>query len=131
MGIVLDPTQCFLPHPNEEILEEYALHRLPETLAAQVEEHLLICHSCQDAVATTDQFVATLKVAASQPAPRLTSWWSALPSLANRTSLASIAALVILALVVVWKHPQEASRPVAVSLSSLRGPSPMAPAPAR
>jgi hypothetical protein len=126
MGIVLDPTKCFLPHPNEEILEEYVLHRLPETLAAQVEEHLLICHSCQDAVATTDRFIATLKVSTSQPAP----WWSILPSLASRTSLAPMVALVILALVVVWKHPQEASAPVAVSLSSLRGLSPLASAPA-
>ncbi len=132
MGIVLDPTKCFLPHPNEEILEEYVLHRLPEALAAPIEEHLLICHRCQDAVAATNQFVAAMKVAASQPAP----WWNVLPNLANvaslasRTNLAPVIALVILALVVVWKYPQETSAPVAVSLSSLRGPSPLAPAPA-
>jgi len=66
-----------------------------------------------------------MKLAASQPAP----WWSLLPRLANRTALMPIA-LVILALVVVWKHPQETSAPVAVSLSSLRGPGPLAPAPA-
>jgi hypothetical protein len=129
MGIVLDPIKCFLPHPNEEILEEYALHRLPETLAAQVEEHLLLCETCQGTVGETDVFVAAMKLAASQPAPSR----SVLPSLTNlasRTSLAPIVALVILALVVVWKHPQEASAPVAVSLSSLRGPSPLASAPA-
>jgi hypothetical protein len=126
MGIVLDPTKCFVLHPNEEILEEYALHRLPEALAAPVEEHLLICPSCQEAVAENDQFVAALKAAASQPISRS----SVLPSLANRTSLAPIVALVVLALVAVWKYPQEVSAPVAVSLSSLRGLSPMAPAPA-
>jgi hypothetical protein len=126
MGIVLDPTKCFLPHPNEETLEEYALHRLPETLAADVEEHLLLCERCQSTVAETDEFVAAMKLAAIQPA----AWRSLLPSLANRTSLAPIVALVILALVVVWKHPQEASAPVAVNLSSLRGPSPLAAAPA-
>jgi len=38
MGIVLDSTKCFLPHPNEEILDEYVLGRLPEALAAQIEE---------------------------------------------------------------------------------------------
>ena len=55
---------------------------------------------------------------------------SALLNLANRTNLAPMVALVILALVMVWKPPQETSAPVAVSLSSLRGLSPLAPAPA-
>jgi len=130
MGFVLDPTKCFLLHPNEEILEEYVLHRLPETLAAQVEEHLLICQSCQDEVAETDEFVAALKVAVNQPAFQLAQWMSVLPSLANRTSLAPIVALVVLALVVVWQHPQETSTSVAVSLSSLRGTNPLSAAPA-
>lgn len=126
MGIVLDPTKFFVLHPSEEILEEYALHRLPETLAASVEEHLLVCHSCQDAVAENDQFVAALQGAASLPPRRR----GVLSNLTNRTSLAPIAALVVLALVAVWKYPQEVSAPVAVSLSSLRGLSPLAPAPA-
>jgi hypothetical protein len=134
MGIVLDPTKCFLPHPNEEILEDYALRRLPEALTAPVEEHLLVCHTCQDAVAASDEFVAALKCAASRPAPQSTSqpggWWSVLPSLASRVSLATIVALALLALVVVWNRPQEPSTPVAVSLTSLRGLSPLAPAPA-
>ena len=46
------------------------------------------------------------------------------------TSLAPILALVVLALVVVWNRPQDASTPVAVSLSSLRGTNPLSPAPA-
>ena len=68
MGIVLDPAKGFLLHPTEEILEEYVLHRLPETLTARVEEHLLYCHGCQDTVTETDEFVAAMKVAANQPA---------------------------------------------------------------
>lgn len=127
MGILLDPTN--LPHPNEDILEEYLLHRLPEPLVAQVEEHLLICPLCQDAITDTDQFVAALKAAASQPAPATVrpGWLDA------RTNLAPVLALVILALVVVWNYPnypQDASTPVAVSLSSLRGTNPLSPAPA-
>ncbi len=129
MGIVLDPTKFSLPHPNEDLLEEYVLHRLPEPLAAQVEEHLLICPLCQDAITETDQFLAALKVAASQPAPAMVrpGWLDA------RTSLAPILALVVLALAVVWNYPsypQDASTPVAVSLSSLRGTNPLSPAPA-
>jgi len=70
MGIVLDPAKRFLFHPNEEILEEYVLHRLPEMLTASVEEHLLVCHGCQDAVADTDDFVTAMKVVANQQASR-------------------------------------------------------------
>jgi hypothetical protein len=128
MGIVLHPTNWSQSHLSEEVLEEYVFDRLPETLAAPVEEHLLICQICQNAIAETDEFVAAMKVVASQPAPQPAPWRSVLPSLANRTRLAPITALVILALVMVWKHPQ-ASTPVAVSLSSLRGLNPMAPAP--
>lgn len=127
MGIVLGSTKCFLPHPNhpnEEILEEYVLHRLPEPLVAQVEEHLLICPLCQDAITETDQFVAALRAAPVQPAPATVrpGWLD--------THLVAVLALVILAIVVVWNHPQDASTPVAVSLSSLRGTSPLSPAPA-
>jgi hypothetical protein len=124
MGIVLDPTKCFVTHPNEEVLEEYALYRLPEAFLAQVEEHLLLCESCQNTVAGTDAFVAALKVAANQPTP----WKGFLPSLPNRTQLAPMA-LVILALVAIWPHPPERSAPVPVSLSSLRGSSVLASAP--
>ncbi len=125
MGIVLDPTKCFVAHPNEEILEEYVLHRLPEALTGEVEEHLLLCESCQSTVAFTDSFVAAMKIAADQPAP----WRGFLPSLANRTQLAPMVALVTLALVAIWPHPSETSAPVAVGLSSLRGSSVLEPAP--
>jgi hypothetical protein len=126
MGIPLDPNRRFPAHPSGEILEEYALDRLPETLAAQVEEHFLLCHQCQDAVGETDEFVAALKVAASQPAPQR----SLLPQLASLTSPVTVGALVVLAFVVVWTNPQVTSSPVAVSLSSLRGANSLSPAPA-
>jgi anti-sigma factor RsiW len=124
MGIVLDSTKCFLPHPNEEILDEYVLGRLPEALAAQVEEHLLICHRCQDAITATDQLVSALKAA-----PRETTSAGERAGY-TRTSLVPILALVVLAAVIVWKRPREASLPVAVSLSSLHGPNPLSSAPA-
>ena len=134
MGIVLDPTKCLPSHPSEEILEEYAFHRLPEALAAQVEEHLLICHSCQDAVAETDRVRGRPegrgKANRFPPSGRLRLAELSSPALPRRRVWRRSLPLVILALVVVWKQPQETSTPVAVSLSSLRGLSPLAPAPA-
>jgi hypothetical protein len=129
MGIVLDPNKCFASHPSEEILEEYVFHRLPEALTAQVEEHLLICHSCQDAVQETDGFVFDLKAAdrdpdiVYDPRPRAkqAGWgWG----------LAPVLALAVLTLVVVEKQVQEPSTPVSVSLTSLRGLNPLTAAPA-
>jgi hypothetical protein len=134
MGILVDPTKYFPSHPSEDILEEYVFHRLPEGLTEPLEEHLLVCPRCQDVIAETDEFVTALKVGANQMAPQpaswLAQWMSVLPGLAHRMSLAPILVLVILALVAVWKQPQETSTPVDVSLSSLRGLSPLAPAPA-
>ena len=144
MGIVLDPTKRGPTHPTEEILEEYVLHHLSEQLAAQVEEHLLICHSCQDAVAETEEFVSALKLAgrhpdlAHNPAPALRQarrgWRNsleALPGFAiNGTGMAAVVVLALLALLKFQKDPQAPLVPVAVSLSSLRGANPVSPAPA-
>ena len=66
MGIVLYPTK-FPLHPTEEILEEYVFDRLPEELTAPIEEHLLICPICQDAIVDTDRFVSDLTLAAGYP----------------------------------------------------------------
>jgi len=124
MGIPLDWNRRLPPHPSDEILEEYALGRLPEERVVIVEEHLLICESCRDAIAETDRFVAALKSATRHKAP----WWSAVPSHAR--SLAPILVLFLLALAVVWKRPPETAAPFVVNLSSLRGSSPPAPTPA-
>ena len=126
MGIPLVQRHRVPPHPSDDILEDYAFRRLPEELLTSVEEHLLICHLCQDAVAETDQFAAAMKSAAIQPIP----WWRPLPSFAARTTLAPAVALVVLLLAMVLKYPQAASPPVAMSLTSLRGISPLADAPA-
>ncbi len=133
MGIPVDPTKRFPAHPTEEILEEYVFHRLPEALAARVEEHLLICPDCQDAVAETDRFVSALKAAAPVERPVQPGWGKVLelPRLTiTRTSLVPVLALVILAALTLWRPAQAPLEPVPVSLSSLRGADPLSPAPA-
>jgi hypothetical protein len=145
MGIVLDPIKCFPLHPTEEILEEYVFDRLPEDRAAQVEEHLLICQSCQDAVAETDRFVSALKATVGHPdivhfrvpaIGRVRRGWrnvlDGLPRFAtNRTGLVPILLVAILALLVVREQREEPATPVAVTLTSVRGLNPLSLAPAR
>jgi Putative zinc-finger len=135
MGIPVDSTKNFPSHPSEEILEEYVFHRLPEVLAAQVEEHLLLCPDCQDAIAETDRFVSALKAAAPPLGQVQPAWRKVLESLPRLTiskaRLAPVLALVILAVLAVWRQPQAPPpEPVAVSLSSLRGSGSLSPAPA-
>ena len=137
MGILVNPITPLPSHPTEEILEEYVFDRLPERLVAQVEEHLLVCPSCQNAVAETDRFVSTLRVAAKSPAPVIgpvrSAWRTRLKAFPHLTQVQSpvpVLAAAVLALVVVWQHPQGSSTPVAVSLSSVRGGDLLSPAPA-
>jgi hypothetical protein len=130
-GNSVDLTKSFPPHPSEDILEEYVFGRLPEALTAQVEEHLLICHSCQDAVEQTDKFISSMKVAERHPVPvagLLDSGWRRAAPGASVTAVLAVAIVVGLA---VWK-PSVGSfpGPVDVSLSSLRGFNALSQAPA-
>ena len=48
-------------HISDDLLDEYALKRLPEAEAAALEEHLLICPHCQERLQLTDDFIAALR----------------------------------------------------------------------
>jgi hypothetical protein len=131
MGIVLDLTRNSLSHPSEEVLDDYVLNRLPEALAAPVEEHLLICLDCQDAVAETDRFVSAMKIAAGSPdfaIGQVRSGWQSLVA-SSGASLVPIFILAMLAFLAVRKPAPEPLGPITVNLASLRGPDPMASAP--
>ena len=53
-------------HPSEELLDEYVRRTLPsEDAIAFVEEHLLMCERCRDAVRETDDLVNALRYAFS------------------------------------------------------------------
>jgi putative zinc finger protein len=119
-------TKRFPPHPAEELLEEYVLHRLPEQRAAEVEEHLLVCESCREAIRELDLFVATMKVAVAPPATRPLRYLST----SSRMGAASALALVLLALVVFRTYPIANPAPAGVTLSSLRGYKSLSEAPA-
>jgi predicted anti-sigma-YlaC factor YlaD len=50
-------------HCDEEVLEEYCLGILNERRTSAVEEHLLVCEECRDALAVQNEFVQCLKAA--------------------------------------------------------------------
>ncbi len=50
-------------HISEDLLDQYALKKLPESEAAALEEHLLICPKCQDRLQLTEDFIAALRAA--------------------------------------------------------------------
>lgn len=47
---------AFQGHPSDEAIELYALGRLHEELVVALEEHLLVCEQCQDALEEDDAF---------------------------------------------------------------------------
>jgi hypothetical protein len=48
-------------HPSEEVLERYLFGSLPEQEIEQLEEHLLICHSCIETAEQLLSFVQSLR----------------------------------------------------------------------
>ncbi len=54
---------AFTSHPGEEILELYCLNRLEEEEAAGIEEHVLLCESCQQRIADLDGFLKAARQA--------------------------------------------------------------------
>ena len=119
-------TKHFPPHPSDELLEEYFFHRLEEARVAEIEEHLLICEVCRNAVQELDAFILTMKAESARPAisqPR------SLP-VANRIGVAATVAFLLVALVVFRARPLDNSAPAEVMLSSIRGLESRAEAPA-
>jgi hypothetical protein len=53
-------------HPGEDVLETYLLQKLPSSKLLEVEEHLLICSECQDAVEELENLIGGIKLACLQ-----------------------------------------------------------------
>ena len=51
-------------HIPEEELELYAVSRdFPEGQLAAIEEHLLVCHVCQDRLQELDEYISAMRTA--------------------------------------------------------------------
>jgi hypothetical protein len=112
-------------HLDEEEIERYSLGHIAASELDRLEEHLLLCASCQERVEASDLFTGCMREAAAQvrrdpeAVPRR---WS-MPSVV----LATAAVVVLLA--AIWTL-RRTPPPVAVALAATRGSAAGTPAPA-
>ncbi|MGJ5813669.1 hypothetical protein [Paludibaculum fermentans] len=68
-----------MSHIAEDSFEQYSMGTLEDSQLAPLEEHLLVCHECQDRLKTTDEFVATMRAALHLGDPDQAAMASAVP----------------------------------------------------
>jgi anti-sigma factor RsiW len=128
-------TKSTSPHLTEDIVELYSMGRLSEVENEKVEEHLLVCHACQDLLTETDEFVAAARTATHelslQSKPEFETeresepWWRRLFSIPRPMIAAAAFALMAFFVFVPRQSPM-----ATVELQTLRGPETPAVAPA-
>ncbi|HUA84516.1 MAG TPA: hypothetical protein VMB85_11695 [Bryobacteraceae bacterium] len=96
----------FAAHPSEDTLEEYAFGRLREQDAAPLEEHLLLCSTCQDRLGEVEQYIRLIKTAASMEPRRTTAGWRIPTGVAALCVSAALALLLMIPRVPVEKTVQ-------------------------
>jgi len=104
-----------------EIWEEYAFERLSEAETATLEEHLLICPTCQAELHRVDEFISMMKQASWQDRPQpVRSWIRGLGyAVASGVAAGGIVAAFILAEGVAFR-PKTVTGQAPVELLSLR-----------
>jgi len=112
-----------ISHIDEEMLERYSLNQLREEEVAPVEEHLLICPSCQTRLDEADQYVQTMKQAIISTQKDQTTARSGKQSLLLKPgwALACAAAVVALAAVIVIPVRRSNNPEVDIQLIAARG----------
>lgn len=105
------------PHPTNDALESYIMGRLAEQDLTHLEEHLLICSRCQDAVQEIEAFVTAAKAATQtlQQTTRSPRW--SVSRAPVPYAVAACAAIVSLFLAIPTSHPS----PETIQLASMRG----------
>jgi anti-sigma factor RsiW len=63
-------TKVLNDHVSEEVLERYAMGHTSNDETAMLEEHLLICNTCQYKLQSLDEYLAVTKEAARALARR-------------------------------------------------------------
>lgn len=122
-------------HIGEERLEAYAMNRVGAGEAATIEEHLLICTTCQDELDAVEQYVRAMQGAAKrvrQEQPRtpetagawarLLNWFNA-PARLGALASAGVAILALIAFMGPRLREQRPGPPIDVDLQAVRGQS--------
>ncbi len=134
-GINVPPARAVLErHPSEDELELYSMGHLAEPESISLEEHLLVCATCQNRLGESDEFVALMKEttkeiarregeALSGPTERRGVLWLRSLWYAPRPVFAAIAAMLVLAAGIGLYRGNEppASGEVSVELAAIRG----------
>ncbi|MGH9631651.1 MAG: anti-sigma factor family protein [Bryobacteraceae bacterium] len=111
-------------HASEETLESYSLGRLPEPEIEAFEEHLLVCHSCQDRLEEVESFIHATKAAAVQlqnePSSLWQRIWESVLVVPKPVWAAACAALLVMAIVVPGRFTSAPESAQVVELSALR-----------
>ena len=117
-----------MTHLEEDVLEAYSLGRIAEDEAASLEEHLLICRTCQERLERTDDFVRAFRMAVrtSPETPKAEpprSRYGALCSAAwlRPAPMAAALALAAIAVVALAPRPADLAQPAEAHLTALRG----------
>lgn len=96
-------------HFEDETLELYAMGRLPEPEAGPLEEHLLVCSTCQERLTAVDEFIIAFRAAAKQvekqAKSRTSSWWT--PARMWTPVFAAAAAVAVIFFMPVGQLPSE------------------------
>jgi hypothetical protein len=109
-------------HIDDETIDRYALGKLTEDELAPVEEHLLICHACQDKLDAADGFVSAFRAAAPLATAEVAArdpWYRRLFNVPKVAWVPALAAMVVLAIVVQTRPSLD--RTQVVELRTYRG----------
>ena len=124
-------------HIEDDDLERYSMGTLLEAENPVLEEHLLVCHSCQDRLYQMDQFLETLRAVSLGLMTERESIWArlrsfvVLPWLANYPAWATAAAVLALVFLagLTWQlRKGAADKPIALMLVAERNGAVSAPA---
>jgi hypothetical protein len=111
-------------HANDDVLEAYVLGKLKDPELTELEEHLLICEQCQDALTDADAYVQTMQSAMKQLEAETQ---TAVPKRAPRIlspKWLSFAAVGVAAALAVFFVPVRSTETQTVNLSVARSTTP-------
>ncbi len=107
-------------HVTEDQLERYSAGSLPETAVARVEEHVLVCETCQDKLAYADAWVRSVRWAGAQLRREPQGFWQRL-RVPHMVPALAASLIVLFAVVFYLQSNKRAVAPFAVALQATRG----------